>query len=160
MKCPLDDADGRSVLLEHCAGRLEPEAAAELERHIRVCPACREFAGAQTSVWQALDGWAAPPVSAEFDRRLYARIAQGEAGWWRRLVRAMAPPARWPAWTLAAACAVVVLAFLLQPRRLPNRPADVMAENFEIEQVEQTLEDLDMLRQLDQVSGAEAVESI
>ena len=45
-----------------------------LERHIAICPACREFAAGQRAVWQALDTWEAAPVSPDFDRRLYRRI--------------------------------------------------------------------------------------
>ena len=41
---------------------------------------------AKRSVDQALDLWEAPPVSADFDRRLYRRIEQ-DVPWWHFLVR-------------------------------------------------------------------------
>jgi hypothetical protein len=41
---------------------------------------------AKRSVDRALDLWEAPPVSADFDRRLYRRIEQ-DVPWWHFLVR-------------------------------------------------------------------------
>ena len=62
------------MLLAHTSRKLDAERAAVLEEHLANCPACREYAAAQFAVWEALDAWEAPEVSADFDRRLYARI--------------------------------------------------------------------------------------
>ena len=53
-----------------------PRRARRWNEHIEACPACREFAGGQQAVWQALDAWEPAAVSMDFDRRLYARIEQ------------------------------------------------------------------------------------
>src|SRR2546429_35515 len=95
MICPLEDRENAQQLLDYCTRNLDAQAAAILERHIAICPACREFADNQRAVWQALDAWEAAPVSADFDRRLYERI-EHDVPWWHGLVRPLRPLAlRW-----------------------------------------------------------------
>ena len=93
MKCPIDSHENAELLLAYCARKLDPEIQAILERHLAVCPECREFQKNQEAVWQALDAWEAMPVSTDFDRRLYRRIDQEQlhASWWSRLVRPFRP---------------------------------------------------------------------
>ena len=74
MKCPIEIHENAELLLAYCARKLDPETQTILERHLAVCPACRDFKAGQEAVWQALDSWEAVPVSADFDRRLYRRI--------------------------------------------------------------------------------------
>jgi anti-sigma factor RsiW len=133
MNCPIGGKDGAEILLDYCAQTLEPARAAELEKHLEDCAECRRMVEAQREVWTALDQWTPPAVSADFDARLYARIAGDETrsfwAWWN-----------WkPAVTLAALCAVLVVAFLVNLHR------PVRADKIDIEQVEQTLDDLDIL---------------
>ena len=90
MKCPIETRESAELLLEYCARKLDPESTAILQQHIAICPACREFADGQRALWDALDVWETTPVSADFDRRMYSRIAQ-EVGWWDRLVRPFRP---------------------------------------------------------------------
>ena len=71
MICPLDDGENAQQLLDYCTRKLDRPTAEILEKHMAICPACREFAAQQRAVWEALDGWEAEPVSADFDRRLY-----------------------------------------------------------------------------------------
>ena len=62
MKCPIETRENAELLLEYCARKLDPATTAVLERHIGICPACREFAAGQRALWDALDTWDATPV--------------------------------------------------------------------------------------------------
>src|SRR5579864_9380851 len=85
-----------AILVDYCAHALDPWRVAELERHLERCSDCRDWVSAQDGLWQMLEGWTSPPVSPDFDARLYARIAQEEAAplWirWRRRISYLAPP--------------------------------------------------------------------
>jgi anti-sigma factor RsiW len=74
MECPSHNQENAELLLAHVSRKLDAERAATLEQHIAACPTCREYAAAQFAVWEALEAWDAPEVSADFDRRLYERI--------------------------------------------------------------------------------------
>jgi hypothetical protein len=136
--------------MDHCAGKLEAEVAAAVERHIEQCAACREFCQAQARVWSALDAWDAEPISQSFDARLLERIEEGHrASLWRWIWR--------PALPLAAVAIVIVAVFLMRVPNGPNKPvAGKNAEVVDVDQVERTLDDLDMLKQLYTVPQAEA----
>src|SRR5579883_1148029 len=86
MKCPSQNPENVDLLLAHASRNLDAECASVLEQHMATCPACREYAAAQFAVWEALDNWGAPEVSADFDRRLYQRIEQ-EVSWWDLMLR-------------------------------------------------------------------------
>jgi anti-sigma factor RsiW len=152
MRCPVESQEDASLLLDYCARKLDPDAAALLERHMKACPACREFQGGQQAVWNALDEWEAVPVSAGFNRRLYSRIdSEASAPWWSRLLATM-QSRRWkPALPLAAACLVLVAVALFDtpspPPAAPGSP--VRVEMVQVDQMERALEDLEMLRQFD-----------
>ena len=132
MICPTQNRNAE-VLLDYCAGTLEPARAAEFATHIDACGDCRRVVETQRQVWGALDAWTPLEVSPDFDARLYARIAREQAApQWRRWF--------WkPAVPLALACAVLAVGFLV---RTPNE------DKLDIQQVERTLEDLDMLTPL------------
>jgi len=154
MECPVQNRENAELLLNYCARRLEPEAAAVLERHMEHCAACRAFGAAQRAVWEALEAWEAMPVSEEFDRRLYARIQQQEhRGSWAGLVRFWWPLNLRPALSLAAASVVVVVALLVQSPQSAPGPAEI--DVVDAEQVERALDDLEMLRQVNLTPNAE-----
>ena len=123
---------------------MTPEAESEFVRHMSGCALCLELAEQQRSLWQALDQLQPLPISADFDRRLYARIAQdqprGFFSWnwsWR------------PAMPVAAACTALIAAFLIRgPILDQQRTPAVQHGNVDIEQVERALDDIDMLKQL------------
>ncbi len=123
---------------------MTPEAESEFVRHMSGCPSCLELAEQQRALWGALDYLQPLPISADFDKRLYARIAQdqprGFFSWnwsWR------------PAMPVAAACTALIAAFLIRGPILDQRPTPaVQHENVNIEQVERALDDIDMLKQL------------
>ena len=145
------------ILLDYCAGTLESARAAEFAKHIEVCDGCRRVVEAQRGVWGALDGWKPVEVSPEFDARLYARIAQEPAApqwrrWLREIFRPAVPYPLWkPAVPLAAACAALAVGFLVHTPNPGDTSKQIRAEKVDIEQVERTLEDLDMLTPLSQM---------
>jgi hypothetical protein len=156
MSCSIQTKAG-AELIDYCAGRLAPERAQELEAHALVCPSCREIIDAQRAVWQALEHWDAPPVASAFDRELYVRIDAEERS--SGLVKwARAAAARWSPFSwhtpvaVAAACAAVLLAIVVEipGSRAVSQPAEPQfrMEHVDIEQVERTLEDMTMLKQL------------
>ena len=152
MNCPIRNEETAELLLAYTARRLEPSKAALLESHMNVCAECAEFRAGQQLVWQALDTWEAPAVTPDFNRRLYRRIeAEASAPWYQRLFHM--PLSVWkPAIPLAAACLLVVAGFVFDhPVASPsaNGSPAVHVSVTEAEQLENTLDDLQLLRQLD-----------
>lgn len=151
MNCPVKTGNPE-MLLDYAARTLAPDAASVLARHIALCPECAGFAEAQSRIWNALDAWDADAVSEDFDERLYARIdADSRRGFWRRIA---GDRFAWkPAVSFAGAIATVAVAVVLvvSPGRVDqpqvSNPDGTRAE-LDAEQVERTLEDLEMLRQL------------
>ena len=170
MKCPIETHENAELLLAYCARKLDPETQILLERPLAVCPACREFQRNQETVWQALDAWDAMPVSSDFDRRLYRRIEEekAHASWWSRLVAPFRPAFALPTMSrgvpLAAAACLLVLAGVIM-----ERPGNVVVseesasiESIQPDQVERTLDDMEMLRQfrVNQANEAGSVNSM
>ena len=159
MKCPIETQETSEVLLACCARRLDAQTRALLERHMRDCPACREWYAGQRAVWDALDAWEPLPVSPDFDRRLYRAIDRDErSAWWRRLAR---PPGaallRRALPVMAAACLLVVAGALVDTsRRPPARAGELRMDVVQAEQVERTLEDMELLQSLNQEVRAPA----
>lgn len=155
MRCP--ETDKQELLVAYCAGRLGSRETARLEAHLAECEACRLACEAQAAVWEALDGWEVEPLASDFDARLLARIASEEQpGWrrrWREWLRAVA--AR-PAVPALAALFMVVAGFWLLPRGAPPEPRADAALVREIEIIEATLDDLEMVKEL---SGGDRGES-
>ena len=154
MRCPIDTQDNADLLLSYSARRLNPESTAILEAHMEVCPQCREFRDGQRTLWEALDQWEARPISADFNRRLYRKIEEQEQlGWWARIFGAGRPMFLRPALPLAAtACLVLVAGFMIDNLVKVPTPAGETPQVREVEQVERTLEDMEMLRQFNLVS--------
>jgi len=160
MQCPLKTSHDCGVLLDYCAHKLPAGEAAAFERHAAVCEDCSRAAVDHRRVWTALDTWDAPPVSATFDRSLYTRIEQNERrSWWQYLPIPRPYTFGWkPAVSIAAACVTVIAAIVIS---VPQRPAATPVqessriETLEPEQVERTLEDLEMLKQLSLPSGSQ-----
>jgi anti-sigma factor RsiW len=152
MICPKElGKEGAEILVDYCAQTLDPARAVEFERHMEICGDCRRLVQAQSDVWETLDQWTPEPVSADFDARVYARIAQEQAApawrqWWWRISRPVSPFAAWkPAVSLAAACAVLAVAFVVHLPGTGGGASQIAPEKVDIEQVEKTLDDLDIL---------------
>ncbi|HZT32574.1 MAG TPA: zf-HC2 domain-containing protein [Bryobacteraceae bacterium] len=159
MRCPIETEEHAETLLAYCANRLDPAQAAALERHMRSCAACRSFQEAQQTVWEALDTWEAPPVPADFDRRLYQRIEAEGYTWWQRLFQPFRPVLLRQGLPLAAAACLLVMAGIIAQRPGERRPAPappaVRVESVQAEQVERTLDDLELLHQFTEATGVE-----
>jgi hypothetical protein len=159
MNCPLETRENAQLLLDYCTRKLEPESVAVLERHIAICDACREFARGQRAVWQALDAWEAAPVSLDFDRRLYHRI-EAHVPWWSLLLRPFRPPfnsvtLRRSLHAAAMACLLVVAGIVLErpgisPVPPPKDVAQAQVDSVQPEQVERTLDAMEMLNEFSQ----------
>jgi anti-sigma factor RsiW len=160
MRCPIETRENAEVLLAYCARKLDAETSAILEGHIGTCPACREFAGGQQAVWQALDAWEAAPVSADFDRRLYQRIEQ-EVSWWDRLMRPFRPLLFRQGLPIAAAAGLVIVAGLMleRPAAVPpaNSPVSAQVE-VPPDQAEHALQEMEMMREFNRLVHADAAD--
>ena len=138
--CPTRDKRSAEILLEYCAGTLDPDRTLEFEKHAAECAECGRQVASQRALWETLDQWTPAEISPDFDARLYARIAREEAApRWRR----------WFTWgwkpalvTAGAGAAIVIGLFVRQPQ--PPSRTDIV----DIDQVEHALEDLDMLTPL------------
>jgi anti-sigma factor RsiW len=157
-RCAAASEQGMDLLVRFCGGELEGRAAAAFESHVAECDSCRQLVQAQKAMLLELDQWEAPPVSSDFDERLYARIAEEcRAPWWKRTWLALVNPVTgnlpWSkAIPVGAACALLAATFVVYPptssKRSDQVPAVQSAESIDVEQVERTLEDLDMLKEI------------
>jgi anti-sigma factor RsiW len=156
MKCSILSQGER--LFAYCTGKLRGADAAALEQHLKICPTCREWVTDQRGVFEALDAWEAAPVSAEFNRALYARIDQ-QPSWRDRLFRLLRPPLSLRGLPLAAAaCLVMAIGVALQwPHIKPQPPVPV--EVTHPEQVVHALDIMEMLGSFDQAARTEAARS-
>jgi anti-sigma factor RsiW len=163
MNCPIDNRESAEILLAYCARKLDAGSSAILEEHIKICPACREFAEGQQSVWKALDAWEAAPVSPDFDRRLYARIEK-EVSLWDLILRPFRPLLVRQGLPIAAAAGVVIMAGFLLDRPAgmnPGAPPETSAnvEAVAPEQAEPTLQEMEMMRELNRMVHPENANS-
>jgi len=158
MTCPLLDKSAHNeLLLDYASGRLNNPASAirkaRLERHMEECPACAAFRIEQTAVWEALDLWKPAPVSLEFNRRLWQRIEAAAQPWYNSLAESLRM-ANWkPMVSLTAAILVIAAGFMFDhsAARTGEHPGFSNMTIREADQVEQTLDDIDLLHQLDAV---------
>jgi hypothetical protein len=158
MRCPVLHKENTEIILDYCARTLSPEMTLEFERHMAVCGDCRVFASSQQVVWSALDEWEAAPVSADFDRKLYARIEEHEnSGWWKKLAAwTFATPFSWASSVAPIAMACVTLAAAVMFYMPVERPVGPEARQNQskvestddVYQVERTLDDIEMFKQL------------
>src|SRR5271167_2933083 len=81
MECPTKREDSSEVLISYVEGSLSPSLQIAFERHLEACDRCRELTAAQQELWATLDSWAPVELSADFDERLYQRIASEEHSW-------------------------------------------------------------------------------
>jgi len=146
MTCPLH-TEKADLLLDYAAGRLDAARTAALAQHMAGCPGCTRFATEQAAVWNALDELEPAPVGMDFNRRLWQRIdAAAAAPWYKNFGEIWKP-----AIPLTAAILVIAAGFLLDhPGARQTRVPGVTVQ--EANQVEQTLDDIQLLDQLDVAS--------
>ena len=140
MTCLRENLKGADLLIGYLEGTLSPEERAELDQHASSCPECRGLLAMQAMLDDDVPN-DVPEVSADFDARLYARMQAEQKQWWQRFL--------WrPAVPLAAAAAILTV-MLVVNSRAPKQPSDepkqARVDGFEIEQLEQALDDLDLL---------------
>jgi anti-sigma factor RsiW len=160
--CPLEFEESVDLLLDYSAGKLEPAKRSLLEEHMNLCSACAAFRVGQAEVWQALDAWEPAPVSMDFNRRLWQKIDAAEAApWYRKLADSLSMGAWKPALPLTAAVFLVAAGFMMDHQTSASLSQGVSVNSSvnasvndgvsvsEADQVEKTLDDLQLLRQLD-----------
>jgi anti-sigma factor RsiW len=159
MNCPIENHNPE-MLVAYAAGELEPETTRELEQHLAGCAGCAPVAADQAAVWKALDAWEAPAVTPDFDRRLYTSIDAGvRLSWWDRLMHSFrAMPLR-QALPLTASAGLLLMAGLLLQHPSGFAPVAPRGEIVRANQVESTLDDLDLLRQFSMADSAEGAHS-
>jgi len=146
--CPIQSRQDASILLDYLDRRLSAEAMAEMDRHAAACASCRQAIQMQRQVWAALDGWEPEPVSAHFNRRLYERIeAENRKPWWNKAAGWLTAKPAFPAAALAMAV-VAVLLLRMPPAGSPESTKAKLDSVVDIEQVDRTLDEMEMLRQL------------
>lgn len=161
MRCPIETRENAELLLAYCSRKLDAASSAILEDHIRICPACREFASGQRAVWEALDAWEATPVSADFDRRLYQRIEK-EVSWWDLLMRPFRPLLFRQGLPIAAAAGLLIVAGVLleRPAAVPSASSPVSAQVDVVapEQAEHALQEMEMMREFNRLVHPDAAD--
>jgi hypothetical protein len=162
MNCPLETPETANLLLDYCARKLSPENCAIFERHVELCPACRQFAASQRAVWSALDSWEASPVSEDFDDRLFHRI-ENPATWRDRVFGMFRPMFAYQGVVAAAAACVVLLVGVLVERSgkpVPVlTPAETALMDVQPDQVEKALDAMDVLSEFNRKARPENPES-
>lgn len=153
--------DFRQIVADYAAGLLEPADQTRAREHVGACAECARLAAAQQEMWTALSSWDAPPVSPDFDRRLFARLAAEPESWWRRCWRAFQAPMVRRALPVAAA-AVTAAVLIIANRPAPKRPVEqqvvIERAGLQADQLEGALEDLETLRELNGIAPAGAAE--
>jgi predicted anti-sigma-YlaC factor YlaD len=164
MNC-LEGRESPEMLLAYCAGTLDRARVAAIEEHLKICVACRDFVAGQKAVWSALDAWEAAPVSPDFNRRLYARIEK-EVSVWDLILRPFRPLLVRQGLPVAAAAAVVIMAGFLIERPAGLNPGTTYPfsesanmESVAPEQAEQTLQEMEMMRELNRLVHPENADS-
>jgi hypothetical protein len=154
MTCPLQ-TEQTDLLLDYSAGRLDARRMADLTQHMESCPNCALFRMEQKAVWDALDLWEPAPVNMDFNRRLWRRIDAAAAAPWYVCLAEWFRFDNWkPMIPLTAAVLMIAAGFFLDHPGARNPAAGISVR--EADQVEQTLDDIQLLNQLDAVMPASA----
>jgi anti-sigma factor RsiW len=147
MICPLQSEE-TDLLLDYSAGRLNAAKRASVEQHMDTCARCASFRADQAAVWDALDLWEPAPVSLNFNRNLWHRIdAAAAEPWYKHLAQSLRFGNWRPVLPLTAAVALIAAGFLLD--HPGARKAEAGFTLNEAQQVEQTLDDIQLLHQMD-----------
>ncbi len=161
MRCPLQDQEIASILPDYCDRTLSPEMEEALESHFELCSDCRDTVKAQRAVWAALDEFKPDAVTPGFNDAVLARIAAESRPPWSRLLAWPDFSAR-PAISMAAAAMVLIAVALFQgpttqtPAEVDDSARYLKSELIvDVEQVDSTLDDIEMLRQLGLASPAD-----
>jgi anti-sigma factor RsiW len=153
--------ENAELLVKYAAGELDGESLARFERHLETCAGCREAAAKQRAVWNSLDAWAAPAVSADFEAKLALRIGR-ETGWWERLLEAMRPAMIRRGVPIAALAGLAITAAVFLDRSASVRPAETpgaLVEPIRADQQESVVEDMQMLEEFNGLTHPDPADS-
>jgi hypothetical protein len=152
-KCPLLSEETTAMLMDFTAGRLDRVCAERLSRHAARCEACADFIAGQAAVWSTLDEWEMAPVSPAFNRRFWNRVADSDrVPWYARLADSLRFGGWKPAIPIAVTVFVVAAGFLMDHRDAGSARPTVPASRvsvIEVDQMERSLDDLQLLKQFD-----------
>jgi len=128
MTCLRENNQGADLLMGYLEGTLPESERLLLDQHAVECAECRGLLGVQAMLDVPM-----PEVSANFDVKLYARIAADEAfrPWWKLSWKVLAPA--------VGVMAMLAIALYVQ------RPTPQVTIDPEVQQLEQALEDLELL---------------
>jgi anti-sigma factor RsiW len=156
-QCPTED-----LLLDYAAGHLDPVKVELFDRHADSCARCASLRAAQVAVWRSMDEWKPAPVGEGFNRELWRRIDAEEqkVSWAGRLASAMPFGHLWKrAAPLAVVMALVVTAFVwdhsAKQTALPAAgAAPIVVTVSDADQLEQTLDDIQLLHEVNAEAAA------
>lgn len=162
MRCPLQTGH-EELLLDYVAQRRNELLSNQLQLHLEQCAECRHFVEEQAKLWTVLEQWEPAEVSPEFDKRLIARIEAEKnktiwQRWFEQLKLVLVKPA------LAAGVAIALLLGVVYFSRTPGEPVagrqevavkNGSTENVDVEQLEQFLRDVEMLKELNELAKVE-----
>ncbi len=161
MKCPSKSIGGEARVLAYVAGQLSGREELDMVSHVRECAGCAALVRSQSAVWDLLDACESPAVSADWNRRLQARIEQTPPdSLWIRFRRACQTWAARPAIPVAVLSLFFTVGLYLErPADTPGTPSAPIALPVsapavtpkDAEQLGKAFEDLQLLHQLDLV---------
>jgi anti-sigma factor RsiW len=153
--CPMQTGDesAAAILLDYVDRKLDADTMERVDRHVAQCDQCHRMVESQRMVWAALDEWRPEEITDSFNARLADRLAaEQRAPWWKSLT---APVSAWwkPAMPLAAAACMLLVAVGLwkagpSAQDFEKKAAVHFSGQQDPQQLEDTLSDLEMLRQL------------
>jgi hypothetical protein len=145
MICFTNHKEGAEILLQYSGGKLDAAQMREADLHVESCAECRLLVAAQRAVFAALDDFDAPAVSADFDQKLYARIAAERPTFWHRWLP-VTPIVWWkPAVPVALAALALSALFVVRTSNSGSTQQQPAIGKADVEQVEQALDDMDLL---------------
>jgi anti-sigma factor RsiW len=132
MTCLRDNHQGAELLIGYLEGSLPEADRRVLDGHAAECSECRELLAVQAMLDEPV-----PAVSADFDAKLYARIAADEARrpWWKLSWKVLAPA--------VGVMAMLAVAVFVQQPVAPSPEQPIVSQD--VQQLEQALEDLELL---------------
>jgi len=153
MHCPIEHEETVDDLLDYAVGRLEPAKLSQLRRHVATCEKCANFTLGYREISHALDCWQAPEVTSDFNRRVLHRIEmEPPSPWYRVLFDFRFSP------RLATAILVLwllaIVGFTFNHSAGSAEPAGPRIDASQANRLEATLDDLQLLHQLDSSAPA------
>jgi anti-sigma-K factor RskA len=147
MICFANHKEGAEILLKYSSGTpgLDASSMREVDLHVERCAECRQLVAAQRTVFAALDDFAAPNVSADFDQKLYARIAAEKPAFWHRWLP-VTPIVWWkPVVPVALAALALSALFVVRTSNSGSAQPQPVIGKADVEQVEQALDHMELL---------------